>query len=80
MPNWRPEKWSNPHGSIEFHGNYQIDADLVAKANQAKAFEAGADAMFKALSDWGKETGIGLDMSPMLRRECSHCWHDLEKK
>lgn len=57
MNKWRPACWKNPHGTTEFRGDWQLDADIRDKTERAKAFEAGADAMLEALrNDYQVET------------------------
>lgn len=76
---WRPEDWSNPY--IKDNDHIAVITDLQGTRNlMHNAYEAGSDAMLKRIVEWGKETCIGLDMSPLLRRECEHCWKELEKK
>lgn len=36
--------------------------------------------VLKQVRDWGNETCYGLDMSPLKRRECDHCWGNLESE
>ena len=54
---WRPEGWKNLYGTIEFTGHPQIDADLYVMALMARAYEAGADAMYEAAYQKGKAEG-----------------------
>ena len=80
---WRPANW--PESKCDKCTTKQVDdygflCDLSCGEHAAYLnFEAGADAMLKSIIKWNKETCIGLDLEPLPRGQCSHCWEELEK-
>ncbi len=72
---WRPEGWRNP-----YRPNKQLVPDehlyIYAKGTSFEAVELGADAMFRALINWGD---LYCEDCQTPNRECGHKWTKLRK-
>jgi len=51
MSDWRPEEWKNPNKTFAENLKGASPLDILHSVRIAEAFEAGADAMLKAISE-----------------------------
>jgi len=54
---WRPDNWENPYKCETIMGVYPEQAEYAAR----EAFEAGADAMYKADVEWLEKNVFYID-------------------